>query len=92
MCLLSTRDDYGAVLAAGTLARHRSLDPSRIYHTDVTSMTIVTHLINKGLRHYLIVLHRLHELQVVTFNLVVGVTIALVDIDVGDRVWICEYG
>ena len=54
-------------------------------------MTIFTHLIDKRLRHYLIVLHRLHELQVVTFNLVVGVTIALVDIDVGDRVWICEY-
>ena len=86
--LLAWNGDSGGAFLAVPVPRHGRFDPSLFVEVGAGVVRILVNasLVDSRLRDHLMILQRSHLVQVVILNLVVGMILALIKLNVRDRV------
>ena len=92
--LLAWNSDSGSSFLAIPVAWHGRFDPSLLIEVGARVVRILVNacLVDGWLRNHLMILQRSHLVQVVILNLVVGMILSLVQLNVRDRVCISDHG
>ena len=92
--LLAWNGDSGGAFLAVPVPRHGRFDPSLFVEVGAGVVRILVNasLVDSRLRDHLMILQRSHLVQVVILNLVVGMILALIKLNVRDRVCISDHG